>query len=139
VNAIRKKIMTLNNITLVGRLARDPELRYTSQNQTPVCEISLAYNEGYGDNETSHFVDVVIWKKTAEVIAEHVKKGDEIAITGRLIQDRWEQDGQKRSKHKISANSFSFGQKSKKNEEAASQAPAQKPTPSPGDDDEPPF
>jgi single-strand DNA-binding protein len=99
----------LNSVVLVGRLVRDPELRYTPEGAA-VCEMTLASNRRWTkkDGEKAEdvlFVDVVTWNRTAEVVAEYAKKGRAVAILGTLIQDRWEDEttGQKRSKIRIKA------------------------------------
>lgn len=99
----------LNSVVLVGRLVRDPELRYTPEGAA-VCEMTLASNRRWTkkDGEKAEdvvFVDVVAWNRTAEVMAEYAKKGRAVAILGTLIQDRWQDEatGQKRSKIRIKA------------------------------------
>ncbi|MEM7782983.1 MAG: single-stranded DNA-binding protein [Planctomycetota bacterium] len=93
-----------NRVVLVGNLTRDVELRYTPAN-TAVTDISLAVNERVKKNEQwvdeVHFFDITLWGRTAEVAGEYLSKGSSVLIEGRLKLDRWEQDGQKRSKIKI--------------------------------------
>ena len=93
-----------NRVVLVGNLTRDVELRYTPSG-TAVTEISLAVNERIKRNEQwveeAHFFDVTLWGRTAEVAGEYLSKGSSVLIEGRLKLDRWEQDGQKRSKIQI--------------------------------------
>jgi len=93
-----------NRVILVGNLTRDVELRYIPSG-TAVTDIGLAVNEKYKKNdqwvEETSFFDVTIWGRTAEIAAEYLSKGSNVLIEGRLRQDRWEQDGQKRSKVKI--------------------------------------
>ena len=60
--------------------------------------ISIAVNDGYGDNQYTSYFDVVVWGKTAENIKPYLGKGKQICINGRLRQDRWEKDGQKNSR-----------------------------------------
>jgi len=103
----------LNKVMLIGRLTRDPELRFTPQG-TPVCDLSLAINrvsrnpDGTQREETA-FVDVTVWGKQAESSAQYLKKGRETFIEGRLTQERWETpDGQKRSKLKVTAERVQF-------------------------------
>jgi single-strand DNA-binding protein len=91
-----------NRVILLGNLVRDIELRYT-QGRMAICENAIAINErrknAAGDwiDETS-YVDVTFFGRTAEVVSEYLSKGSPIFIEGRLKQDRWEKDGQKRSK-----------------------------------------
>jgi len=93
-----------NRVVLVGNLTRDVELRFTPQG-TAVTDISLAVNERVKRNdqwvEEANFFDVTLWGRTAEVAGEYLGKGSSILIEGRLKLDRWEQEGQKRSKIKI--------------------------------------
>lgn len=93
-----------NRVVLVGNLTRDVELRFTPQG-TAVTDISLAVNERVKRNdqwvEEVNFFDVTLWGRTAEVAGEYLGKGSSLLIEGRLKLDRWEQEGQKRSKIKI--------------------------------------
>ena len=82
------------NITFVGRLARDPELRYT-QAGSPCCTITLAVSEGYTDTsgqkrETAVFFDVVCYNKLAEACGRYLTKGSLIAGTGKLQMSMWQ-------------------------------------------------
>ena len=104
----------LNHVVLVGRLTRDPELRYTPQGAA-VCDFSIAVNRKYtkkdGEKvEEVAFIDVTSWNRMAEVAAEYLKKGRQVALAGSLVQDRWEDEatGQKRSKIRIQAQSLQF-------------------------------
>lgn len=93
-----------NRVVLIGNLTRDVELRYIPSG-TAVTDISLAVNERVKRNdewiEEANFFDVTLWGRTAEVAGEYLSKGSSVLIEGRLKQDRWEQDGQKRSKIKV--------------------------------------
>ena len=100
----------VNNITVVGNLTRDPELRFTP-NGTPVASFSVAVNRNYKDKESGEWVNsadffnIVAWFKLAENCAESLSKGDRVLIAGKLSQDTWEnKDGQKRSTYRIVAN-----------------------------------
>ena len=102
----------LNRVVLIGRLTRDPELRYTPSG-TAVAGFSLANNRTYAvtgekKDQVSYF-DCVAWAKLGEIITEYGKKGHRIAIEGRLQQRRWDdQDGKKRSKIEIVVETFQF-------------------------------
>ena len=93
-----------NRVVLVGNLTRDVELRFTPQG-TAVTDVSLAVNERVKRNEQwvdeVNFFDITLWGRTAEIAGEYLGKGSSILIEGRLKLDRWEQEGQKRSKIKI--------------------------------------
>lgn len=103
-----------NKVILVGRLTRDPELRYISSG-TAVCEISLAIGrkwkgaDGQMRDETT-FVDVVIWGRQGENVNQYMKKGSQLLVEGRLNQERWEDKttGQKRSKINVVADRTQF-------------------------------
>lgn len=95
----------LNNISVIGRMTRDLDGRafgYTPNGKARL-NISIAVNDGYGDNEYVSYFDVVIWGKTAENIKPYIGKGKQLCINGRLRQDRWEKDGQKNSRVTIVA------------------------------------
>ena len=108
--------MSYNKVILMGNLTRDPELRSTSSG-TSVCEFGLAVNRKYKDEETVMFIDITAWGKQAEIISEHFSKGKQILLDGRLELDQWEKDGQKRSKHKVTLESFSFMPKVKEDDD----------------------
>ena len=102
----------LNKAMLIGRLTRDPELRYT-QGGTSVCSFSIANNRTYvsgGEKkEQVSFFNCVAWAKTGEVIAEYCKKGQRIGIEGRLQQRSWDdQEGKKRQTVEIVVDNFQF-------------------------------
>ncbi len=97
----------VNHVILIGRLTRDAELKYTAGGQA-VCKFSLAVNRRRknGDQwvEEANFFDVVLWGRSGEAINQYLLKGKQVAVEGELRQDRWEQDGQNRSKVEIQAN-----------------------------------
>ena len=99
----------VNHVVLIGRLTRDSELRYT-QNGTPIVKFSIAVNRrkktGEEWVEEVSFFDVVFWGKMGESINQYLVKGKQVAVTGELRQNRWEQDGQPRSKVEIVANNL---------------------------------
>tara|TARA_R110002020_G_scaffold383124_1_gene593808 strand:+ start:2705 stop:3043 length:339 start_codon:yes stop_codon:yes gene_type:complete len=86
----------------MGNATRDPEVRETNSGKQ-VANITLAVNKKTGQQETVAFVDIVFWERTAEIVAQYVKKGTNLLVDGELVQDTWEQDGQKRSKLKVNA------------------------------------
>jgi single-strand DNA-binding protein len=93
-----------NRVILVGNLTRDPELRYIPSG-TAVSDIGLAVNDRVkkGDQwvDETTFVDITLWGRTAEIANEYLSKGSPVLIEGRLKLDRWEKDGQKFSKLKV--------------------------------------
>jgi single-strand DNA-binding protein len=95
---------SFNRVILVGNLTRDPELRYIPSG-TAVSDISIAVNDRVkrGDQwvDEVSYVDITMWGRTAEIANEYLSKGSPVLIEGRLKQDRWEKDGQKHSKLKV--------------------------------------
>lgn len=94
-----------NKVILLGNLCRDPELRTVSTG-TQVCDVSVAVNDKRKNAagewiEEATFVDVTFWGRTAEVLAEYLRKGSPILVEGRLKLDKWEKDGQKHSKLRV--------------------------------------
>jgi single-strand DNA-binding protein len=103
---------SLNQVTLMGNLTRDPELRQTPNGQN-VCSFSLALNRSYKDQagqwqEATDFIDVVAWGPLAERVAQYLSKGRRCLVQGRLQSRSWEQDGQKRSKVEVLASDVTF-------------------------------
>lgn len=96
----------INRVILVGRLTRDAELRYTGGGMA-VCKFSIAINRrkrsGERWEDEAHFFDIVLFGKQGEAINQYLVKGKQVGIDGELRQNRWEQDGQARSKVEIAA------------------------------------
>lgn len=89
--------MDINNFTLIGRLARDPEYKHVGESQ--LAMFSLAFSTGYGDKKKSNFIDCKAWGKLADIVKQYTKKGSQICINGNLEQETWDgQDGKKNSK-----------------------------------------
>ncbi|HXR50007.1 MAG TPA: single-stranded DNA-binding protein [Verrucomicrobiae bacterium] len=103
---------SLNQVTLMGNLTRDPELRQTPTGQN-VTSFSLALNRSYKDQsgewqEATDYIDIVCWGPLAERVAQYLSKGRRCLVQGRLQSRSWEQDGQKRSKVEVLANDVTF-------------------------------
>lgn len=103
---------SLNQVTLMGNLTRDPELRQTPNGQN-VTSFSLALNRSYRDasgewQEATDYIDIVCWGPLAERVAQYLSKGRRCLVQGRLQSRSWEQDGQKRSKVEVLANDVTF-------------------------------
>jgi single-strand DNA-binding protein len=105
---------SFNQVTLLGNLTRDPELRYTPQG-VAVCDLALAVNRKYSKKDGQKvdevaFVDITCWNRLAEIAAEFLKKGRPVLVSGHLTQDRWEDptSGQKRSKLRVIAETLQF-------------------------------
>jgi len=101
----------LNTVILIGRLTRDPELRYTGGG-TPVASFSLAVDRPFtnqqGERETD-FIDIVCWRQLAEQVSQHLTKGRLVAVEGRLqIRSFETQDGQRRKVAEVVATTVRF-------------------------------
>ena len=101
----------INNVTLTGRLTKDVDLRYTSTG-TAVASFSMAVDRQFksanGEKETD-FINVVAWRKTAEILAEHTRKGSLIGIVGRIQTRNYEGNDNKRVYvTEVVADSFTF-------------------------------
>ena len=88
----------LNKVILIGRLVRDPELRYTP-NGKAVANFTLAVDRGFKDKETGEsqadFIRIVTWDKQAELCANNLAKGRLVAVEGSIRTGSYEKDGQK--------------------------------------------
>ena len=112
----------MNQIVIMGRLTRDPELRHT-QSGTAVASFTLAVDRRYapkdGGERQTDFIDVVAWSNTGEFVSKYFTKGQMAAVTGRLqIRDWNDKDGNKRRSAEVVAENVYFTE-SKKSREAA--------------------
>ena len=121
----------LNHIDLMGRLTRDPELRYT-QSQTPVASFSLAVERDFGSREErqTDFIDCVAWRNTAEFVSKYFQKGSMAVVSGRLqIRDWTDREGGKRRSAEVVVDNIYFGESKRSREGAPAAAPASRPEP----------
>ena len=122
----------LNHIVIMGRLTRDPELRYT-QSQLPVTSFSVACERDFGGRDggekQTDFIDVVAWRSTAEFVSKYFTKGSMAVVSGRLqIRDWTDREGGKRRSAEIVADNVYFGESKRSREESGSyRAPAAAP------------
>jgi single-strand DNA-binding protein len=99
-------MVSLNRTILVGRLAADPEVRYTT-NEVPVARFALAVERPAKNGEKEvDFVNIVAWRGLAKICGEYLKKGKPIAIEGKLHIRKYEKDGEKRSITEIVADNM---------------------------------
>ncbi len=101
----------MNKVFLIGRLTRDPELRYTGNN-TPVASFSLAVNRNFtnqqGEREADFF-NITVWRKQAENVKNYLSQGSQVAVEGRLQTRNYEdKDGQKRYVTEVVADNVEF-------------------------------
>ena len=89
----------MNKVILMGRLTRDPEVRYTQTNNTLVASFSLAVNRRFarqGEERQADFFNVVAWSKTGEFCSKYFKKGQQVGVIGRIQTRNWDDEqGQK--------------------------------------------
>lgn len=144
---------SFNKTIIAGNLTRDPEIKYLPSG-TAVSDISIAVNDkrknqaGEWVDDVS-FIDVTFFGRSAEVLAEYTRKGSNVLVEGRLKQESWEKDGQKRSKVKIIAERMiMLGAKpqdgDQRREQPPSRPPQQQPPPQqqytpPSDEGDLPF
>ena len=104
----------LNHITIMGRLTRDPELKYT-QSQTPVTSFTLAVDRDFGGRDggekQTDFIDCVAWRSTAEFVSKYFQKGSMAVVSGRLqIRDWTDREGGKRRSAEVVVDNIYFGE-----------------------------
>ena len=104
----------LNHIVLMGRLTRDPELRYTGSN-VPVASFSIAVDRDFGRGENGEkqtdFIDCVAWRQTAEFVNKYFTKGSMAVVSGRLQIREWtDREGGKRTTAEVVADNVYFGE-----------------------------
>src|SRR6266849_170855 len=105
--------MSVNKAILVGRLGRDPEVRYTTSGQA-VCNFTLATDESFRDRsgerqKRTEWHRIVLWRKLAEIAQQYLKKGGLIYIEGRIQSRQWDdRDGQKRTTYEIVGTGMKF-------------------------------
>ena len=112
----------LNHITIMGRLTRDPEIRYT-QSQTPVTSFTLAVDRDFGGRDggekQTDFIDCVAWRQTAEFVSKYFTKGRMAVVSGRLqIRDWTDREGGKRRSAEVVVDNVYFGDSRRDNNDS---------------------
>lgn len=119
----------LNRIVCMGRLTRDPELRYTASN-VPVCSFTVAVDRDFEVNgeRPTDFIDAVAWRQAGEFVSKYFQKGSMIVVEGRMESRRWQdKDGNKRISWEINVDRTYFGS-SKRDSEASGGSQTQQPS-----------
>ena len=118
----------LNNVIIMGRLTKDPELRHTTSD-VPVVSFTLACDRGYQTNGQSvDFINCVAWRGTAEFVVKWLKKGQLVAVSGRLqVRTYQDRDGNTRSATEVVADEVFFAE----GKRDGTPHPSAMPTPSP--------
>ncbi len=112
----------LNKVVLIGRLIKDPDLRYTT-NGVPVTRFTLAVNRNFTNSQgerEADFIPIQTWRGTAENCAKYLSKGRMVAVAGRIQTGSYEQDGQRRYTWEVVADEVQFlewGEKKKEQEQ----------------------
>ena len=92
---MKGKVIKMNKVILMGRLTRDPEVRYTQTNNTVVASFSLAVNRRFvaqGQERQADFINIVAWSKLGEFCSKYFKKGQQVGIIGRIQTRNWDDD-----------------------------------------------
>lgn len=120
----------LNKVQLIGRLGKDPEIRYT-QGSEAVVNVSLATSESWKDKngekqEKTEWHNLVFYRRLAEVVGEHLKKGSLIYIEGKITTEKYQKDGEDRYATKIVVSEMKMlgGNKTDGESHVAAPAPA---------------
>lgn len=116
----------LNHIVIMGRLTRDPELRYT-QSQTPVASFTVAVDRDFGGRDggekQTDFIDCVAWRSTAEFVSKYFHKGSMAVVSGRLqLRDWTDRDGNKRRSAEVVTDNIYFGESKRSESENRSES-----------------
>ena len=119
----------LNHIVIMGRLTRDPDLRYT-QSQLPVVSFTLAVDRDFsgkdGGEKQTDFIDCVAWRSTAEFVSKYFTKGSMAAVSGRLqLRDWTDREGGKRRSAEVIVDNIYFGGSKNDNPATSKSAPQQ--------------
>lgn len=96
-----------NKIILIGNLTKDPEMRYLPSG-TAVSNFRLAVTTKYADKEDKLFIDIAIFGKSAESVAQYLGKGSSCLVEGRLTEEKWESNGEERRRMKVIASTVRF-------------------------------
>lgn len=117
----------MNSTFIVGNLAKDPELRYSSgDNKLAICRFTVADNDGYGDNQQTSWIPVVVFGKLAENCDRYLAKGRAVAVVGRIQTGSYEKDGRRIKTTEVVANKVKFlggGQHQQQGSAPATDAP----------------
>ena len=115
----------LNKAILMGRLTRDPELRYTPNGNVPVVTFTVAidrrYSGGNGGERQTDFINVVAWRKQAEFVSQWFNKGSMIIVTGSIQTRNWQdKNGNNRTSVEVVADEVQFGESKRSRESGGS-------------------
>ena len=125
----------MNKVILMGRLTRDPEVRYTTTNNTLVASFSLAVNRRFarqGEERQADFINIVAWEKSAEFCGKYLTKGTRILVEGRLQTRTYDaQDGSKRYITEVVSENIEFAGAKRAEDDSTSKTEYTRPSTSP--------
>jgi single-strand DNA-binding protein len=134
----------MNKVILMGRLTKDPELRYTTTNNTAVCSFTLAVNRKFsksGEEKQADFIPIVAWDKHGEFCGKYFQKGRQVVVVGRMQVRTWDDnEGKKRyTTEVVSEEAFFADSKRDSNEKTSTDSSPQEGFFPAEQDDELPF
>ncbi|MDD4066507.1 MAG: single-stranded DNA-binding protein [Clostridia bacterium] len=113
----------LNNVVLIGRLTKDPEVRYTSASNTLVANFTLAVGRSFakqGEERQTDFIPIVVWGKTGEFASKYFKKGMQVSVVGRIQTRSWDDQASGQKKYATEVIATEVGFADSKREDATS-------------------
>lgn len=119
----------LNKVVLIGRLTKDPELRYTT-NGVPITRFTLAVNRNFKNQDGEYdadFIPITVWRGQAENCAKHLAKGRLVAVAGRIQTGSYDKDGQRHYTTEVVADEVSFLEWGNKQEQGQGDIPGFEP------------
>jgi len=117
----------MNQVVLMGRLTKDPELRYTATGNKAVCSFTLAVDKFSNGEKQADFIPVVTWDKIAESCSKFLTKGRKVAIVGRISTRNWEdKEGKKHYVTEVIADQMHFADSKKENNASDEESEAPK-------------
>jgi single-strand DNA-binding protein len=133
---------SMNKVILMGRLVKDPELRYTQANNTAVCSFTLAIDREFqkeGQEKEADFIPCIVWEKKGEAAAKFLEKGRRIAVAGRLQTRNWDDtEGKKHYVTEAVVENWYFADDKKKEGTSGAKTEQHNPPHQQKDDDIPP-
>lgn len=124
---------SVNRVTLIGRLGKDPELQYTPSGKA-VCKFSIATSKKYSDQEKTTWHNIVVWNKLGELCNQYLVKGREVYVEGEIDNRQWtDKDGNKRVSPEVIGLTVQFLGDNDKNATSRPQQAPQQETVNPND------
>ena len=112
----------MNNVTLIGRLTKDPDLK-TTQSGLSVCRFTVAVDRPYSKEKQTDFINCLAWRQTADFICKYFTKGQRIALIGSIQTGSYEKDGSKVYTTEVNVSNVEFCESKKQSGETAEETP----------------